>query len=441
MRCVFFIEDYPITPDSAGGAPALSYSHLELLAHAGAEIHLVTLTNPRRQLGFREYVVRQPEVWARVEGWCASHRVIRIEHEETRSEPLRNFARSLRDPVRYVCPEAQEAVVEDFKQAVAELRPDFIWAEHRVPAMLAERAATGVPVVYSHHDWEWALRQLRHEAKKETLSPRQNMRARFGVWQTKRAEHATVRGVAACVSGSVTEAAEFEEIGARRAAYFPTTYEPAVLKDNDEVMSAAAGRVRVVHLGGMQGSRNQLSVSRFLEHSWFPSCDRHAASPELWMVGSMKSAPEEFMNELRRARAVCTGFVRDLGEALRPGDIHVVPWELATGTRTRIPVALNHAQALVSTRAAAACLPELRHDENCLLVEDLGEMGRAIGALLDDPARRERIARAGRETFLSHFTRESLQPRFQQFIEELRADDASAARSAFQLHPSRAAQG
>lgn len=436
MRCVFFIEDYPITPDSAGGAPALSYSHLELLAHAGAEIHLVTLTNPRRQLGFREYVVRQPEVWARVEGWCASHRTIRIEHEETRSEPLRNFARALRDPVRYVCPEAQEAVVADFKQTVAQLRPDFIWAEHRVPAMLAERAATGVPIVYSHHDWEWALRQLRHEAKKETLGRGQNLRARFGVWQTKRAEHATVRGVAACVSGSVTEAAEFRELGARRAAYFPTTYEPADLGGGRR---DAAGRLRIIHLGGMQGSRNQLSVSRFLKHSWFPSCDRHVASPELWMVGSMKSAPDELMDELRRARAVCTGFVRDLGEALRPGDIHVVPWELATGTRTRIPVALNHAQALVSTRAAASCLPELRDGENCVLVEDLGEMGRAIAALLDDPARRQRIARAGRETFLRHFTREALQPRFQQFVEELRADSAAAAQSAFQLRPSRAA--
>lgn len=438
MRCLFFVEDYPITPDSAGGAPALNYSHLELLAHAGVEIHMVTLTNPRRQLGFREYVVRQPEVWARVEGWCASHGFIRVDQEETASEPLRNFARAMRDPVRYVCPEAQEPVVEEFRKTVARLRPDFIWAEHRVPAMLAARAATGVPVVYSHHDWEWALRQLRHEAKKGTLDARQDMRARFGVWQTKRAEHATVRGVAACVSGSVTEAAEFREIGARRAAYFPTTYEPVALKDDCETTGAGDERVRVVHLGGMQGSRNQSSVNRFLEHSWFPTCDRHHASPELWMVGSMKSAPEEFMDELRRARAVCTGFVRDLADALRPGDIHVVPWEFAGGTRTRIPVALNHAQALVSTRAAASCLPELRDGENCLLVEDLGEMGRAIAALLDDPARRKRIARAGRETFLRHFTREALQPRFQQFVEELCVNN-STAQSAFQLRPSRAA--
>ena len=147
------------------------------------------------------------------------------------------------------------------------------------------------------------------------------------------------------------------------------------------------------------------------------------------MVGSMKGAPVEFMAELKRAKAVCTGFVQDLGAVLRPHDIHIVPWELPTGTRTRIPVALNHAQALVSTKAAAICLPELRDNENCILVDDLREMGQAVNALLSDPDKRKRIADAGRNTFLQHFTRASVQPRFQQFLETLRMPRAMAARA------------
>lgn len=437
MRCIFFIEDYPITPDSAGGAPALSYSHLEMLAHTGAEIHLVMLSNPRRPLGFHDYTLSQQSVWERVKSWCASHRMIEIEHARTEREPLKNFARALLDPVPYICADAQPAVLDAFKSAVAELKPDLIWAEHRVPAMLAKRAATGVPVIYSHHDWEWRLGLLRHEAKKDKLSGTQNLRSRFGVWQTKRAEYATVRGVAGCVSGSITETAEFKTIGARRVAYFPTTSEPVRLPDVDE----SSLPVRVVHLGGMQGSRNQVSVQRFLDAAWFPFCAGHEAAPELWMVGSMKSAPAEFLAQLEQAKAVCTGFVRDLSAALRPFDIHVVPWELPTGTRTRIPVALNHAQALISTKAAAACLPELKHDENCILVDDLREMGASINALLDDPARRRRIAEAGRETFLQHFTREAIQPRFQQFIAEISAADATGAQNSLRLPASRLSQG
>lgn len=432
MRCLFLIEDYPITPDSPGGAPALSYSHLELLAAGGAEIHLVTLANPRRSLGFQEFTASQPQVWAQVKGWCASHEVIEIEHMPTGRAPLKHFLQSLRDPVPYICADAQPRVLAALRSSIARRAPDLIWAEHRVPALLARRVAATVPVVYSHHDWEWQLGLLRHEAKKDAMSRAQQLRARFGVWQHRRVEHATVAGVAACVSGSITETEEFKTLGARHAGYFPTTAEPVGLSQGNNT-----GPVRVVHLGGMAGTRNQTSVRRFLHLAWFPLLNAGGTAPQLWMVGSMKGAAPELIEELKRADAVCTGFVRDLGPMLRPGDIHVVPWELPTGTRTRIPVALNHAQALISTRAAAVCLPELKHEENCLLVDDLGEMGRAIRALLDDPARRVRLAEAGRATFLQHFTRAAVQPRFQQFLTELIGAQSNGAHAAARLEPAR----
>jgi hypothetical protein len=432
MRCLFFIEDYPITPDSPGGAPALSYSHLELLAYTGAELHLVMLANPRRSLGFAKFTASQPQVWEQVRSWCASHRVIEIAHAPTPRAPVRHFLQALRDPVPYICADAQPQVLNEFKDIVAQLQPDLIWAEHRVPAMLARRAATGTPIVYSHHDWEWLLGQQRFEGQQDTLSRAQRLRRRFGIWQTKRAECATVSGVAACVSGSITETAEFKTLGARHAAYLPTTYEPvSLLARYDD-----AEPVRVVHLGGMQGTRNQTSVQRFLDLAWGPSCAEHPAAPQLWQVGSMKGASDEILAALQQAQAVCTGFVPDLGEVLRPGDIHVVPWEWPTGTRTRIPVALNHGQALVSTRAAAVCLPELKDGENCLLAADLPELGQAIGALLNDPARRRQLAAAGRATFLQHYTRPALQPRFQQFLSELGVSLVRSAPAAIHLQPS-----
>lgn len=423
MRCLFFIQDFPITPDSVGGAPALSYSHLELLAHAHAEIHLVMLANPDKPLGFQEFTEKQPQVWRQVRGWCASFQTIKIKGIEKGRAPLKNFIQALRDPIEFACWDAQPNVLAEFKAIVAERQPDVIWAEHRIPAMVAQRAVKDVPIVYSFHDWEWQLGQLRYEAKSKAMDTAKKLRTRFGVWQTKRAEYATVTGVAGCVSGSVTETAEFKTLGARRVAYFPTTYEPITLP----VVQESGLPVRVVHLGGMAGTRNQASVTRFLEAAWFPTSMKHETQPELWMVGSMKSAPDDFMAEMKRANAVCTGFVQDLSAVLRPHDIHIVPWELPSGTRTRIPVALNHAQALISTKAAAICLPELRHNENCILVDDLREMGYAINDLLSDPNKRKRLAEAGRNTFLQHFTRASVQPRFQRFVEELRQRPAVVA--------------
>ena len=73
-----------------------------------------------------------------------------------------------------------------------------------------------------------------------------------------------------------------------------------------------------------------------------------------------------------------------------------------------------------SSRAAVTGLPELSSGENCVLVEDLEEMGPAVLELLADAPRRRELGCAGRATFLNHFTREAVQPRFDQFIDELR---------------------
>ncbi|HYE71975.1 MAG TPA: glycosyltransferase, partial [Blastocatellia bacterium] len=380
------------------------------------------LSNPKKTLGFQEFTQSQPKVWEQIKSWCTSFQMIETLHEDTGRAPVKNFVRALQDPVQYTCPDAHPRVLSTLKSVVAQIRPEMIWAEHRIPAMLAQLAVPHVPIIYSFHDWEWRLGLLRHESRSNAMSGLKKLRSRFGVWQTRRAEHVTVSSVAACVSGSVTETAEFQTIGAQRVAYFPTTYQPVDLRD----VADATEPIRVVHLGAMQGTRNLISVQRFLDLSWFPSCINHQAKPELWMVGSMKHAPDDFMVELKRAEAHCTGFVQDLSTVLRPGDVHVVPWELPTGTRTRIPVALNHGQALVSTKAAAICLPELKHNENCLLVDDLSEMGVAIAELLNEPKRRKRIAQAGRDTFLKHFTRDSVQPRFERFVEDLKLSRAAS---------------
>jgi len=138
--------------------------------------------------------------------------------------------------------------------------------------------------------------------------------------------------------------------------------------------------------------------------------------PELWIVGSLNGLDDGLARQLKRAEAHCTGFVEDLRTVLRPYDLHVIPWEYDTGTRTRLPVAFNHAQVVLATRASAACLPEARHGENCVLVDRLAEMAEPLAALAGDAARRRDLGAAARATFLHAFTREARQGAFDTFI-------------------------
>lgn len=406
VRTLVLIEDKPITPNALGGICAALYSQLELLANSGREINLLILSDPLSPGGFQEYTQSQPETWKKVRSWCASDQIIYLTRIRRGRAPLKHLRLAVADPAAYLYSTVNERTVAELKEAIARVRPQLILAYLRGPALLARRATSDIPVVYGHYDWEWRLFSLRHPEKQHLW------RIKLNRWLVKRVEENLVRRVAGCISGSASEAAEISSLGSKVVEYFPTAYVPSHTAD----VSAPLPPPRIVHLGGLHVDANRIGLKRFVQVVW-PSLDRGGNPvPEFWVIGSKKNAHESFLTQLSEVGAVCTGFVENLDGVLRPYDIHVIPWEYSTGTRTRVPLALNHLQVIVSTRAAVSCFPELEDGENCVLVDDLEQMAREILALIPDEERRKRIGRAGRYTFMKHFTREALQPRFDRFM-------------------------
>jgi glycosyltransferase involved in cell wall biosynthesis len=131
---------------------------------------------------------------------------------------------------------------------------------------------------------------------------------------------------------------------------------------------------------------------------------------EFEVIGDTAGASPVLQEHLRNVK--CSGFIKDLTTVLRPFDLHVIPWEYSTGQRTRLPVAFNHAQVVVATRAAVACYPEARDRENCRLVDRLEDMVPVITELLAAPGERSRLGRAARATFEKQFTRTSILPKY-----------------------------
>jgi glycosyltransferase involved in cell wall biosynthesis len=412
MRCLFVMEDHPISPDAPGGGPVLMYSRLELLARAGVEINLVILSDPSNSYGFSNYVETQPEVWSRVRSWCASHQLLDLSPMPRRADPVKHFLLGLYDPTSYLYTNINERTIAAFKRVLAQVEPDVIWAENVIPALLARRSTESITVIYGHHDWLWRVLKLQRQPSSLTL------RSGFIFELMRRVETSLVRQVRGCVSASVTEAEELKKLNSKHVAYLPITYAPVDLSR----LRIPLARPRIVHLGGMNTVANRVGLQEFLDVSWPIICRNLSAPPELWVIGSLKGAPQTLLESLERAKAVCPGFVQDLSSALHLHDINIIPWGHNTGTRTRIPVALNYAQLVVSTKAAAGCLPELKAGEDCILVDDLAEMGREILTLLSDQPRRRKLASSGRKSFQRYYTCAAVQPLMNQFIDELRSD-------------------
>jgi len=419
MRCLFVMPDHPVSPNTPGGGPVVMYAHLELMAHAGVEIHLLLLRQPHRPLGFEEYVVDQAEAWSRVDGWCASHSVFDLSGADPSADSYRGrlarsrgvaagarrFAAAVRDPFSQFPIASDSTNLRAMERFVKSVDPHLVWAENLLPAVIVRRAARGVPMVYGHHDWIWRILQLNDAPGMRGIRGEVNTRL------YRRAEELLVREVDGCVSPSAEETKQLRLLN-RHVAYLPPTYTP----HDEDGFSTRPVPPRIVHLGDMRTVASRVGLERFLDVVWPALRAGFDRTPELVVIGSLEGAAESLRESLSEANAFCPGFVQDLSTIMRPYDIHVIPWEHRTGSRTRVPLALNYSQVVVSTRAAVAGLPELTDGEDCVLVDELSSMAETVRGLVADEARRLRIGRSGRTTFMKHFTREGVQPRFDRFV-------------------------
>lgn len=405
-RCVFLIEDWVLNPKNKGGATSLSLSHLPLALACFERVHLVILVHDHRDY---PYSKKQLADDFSIINDCSKVSIFHIPEPVFASKFVRLFQWFLNPTAyRYGCwSQSQLNHFED--QFSLDENQNVIWVEHLFPATFASIVFPDRLIVYSHHDWNWKIKELRSPSS--AMKVKKSISHLASRWHEER----LVKRVTACVSGSESEVNNIRNLGARNVEYFPTTYQAVDLPKS----SQDTGAPRIVHLGSMLATANRVGLERFLQVCWPVIIAKIEPAPELWVVGTLDGSSKQLLELLEVYKVRATGFVEDLSQVLRPYDIHVVPWEYDTGTRTRIPLILNYSQALISTKAAAACITELEHNRNCLLVDDLESMTDCIIALFSNRELRVKISNEGRKTFISSFTRESQQARFMKFIRKL----------------------
>jgi len=381
-----------ISPNASGGGATICYEQLLALSDLRVAIVLWHQTDPSRRLSSEAGQFTENESWNAVRSCCISVAMSEIVPTYSRMERARFRVMQALNQTK---PLIAYNLRSHFETLVNTHKPDFIWAQHFQPALLATRQRR-VPVVYSHHDWMFRIIALRSGQPEDS--------------RRKREEFEVVRRSRAVVCGSQTECNEAASFGCGSAHYIPTSYVPVEIDWGRFDLSAP----RLVHLGGMATTASRKGLHRFLQIVW-PRLRRLGIPMDV--VGDLSRMLPPLATLLQTVNSL--GFVADLSQVLRPGDLQIIPWEHNTGQRTRFPLALNYGQVVVATKASVACFPEAVNGKNCRLVEDLEDMGGVIEELCKDSEQRERLARAGRDTFLQCFTREALLPRYRLLLQEL----------------------
>ncbi|EDP94265.1 glycosyltransferase [Kordia algicida OT-1] len=400
MNVLFLVNNTKISPNANGGA-SVYFSHLQLLAKLNYKVHVLLVDfsdKPTARLSSdvnAEFIQEITNFYSEIQ-----HFQVAQIHPKSIFDRIKMAIFSPEKFEYFFVNSANEQVL---KKYISENKIDFVWAEWRWTAILANYSNLGIPIIYAHHDWEFKLRKL-----KSKLSFLQ----KFHLKQKKRVELDLVKSVNACVSASFTETQEIKEYGNPNALYIPLTYKKVELSKNSSETPS------IVHLGGMGTTANRIGLERFLEVCW-KELKAKIPNITLKVIGNLKYASESLKKRLEDPQIACLGFVEDLNIVLKPYDIHIIPWEYNTGTRTRIPLVFNYAQVLVSTKAAASCYPEVVHDQNSILSNDLPQMTTQLVDLYNNTEKRIFIGNNARKTFTENFTVEEQVEKLNVFLKTL----------------------
>ena len=127
MRILFFVEDWPLSPNAEGGAGALNYGHLKLVVNSGVEVRLVVLFRDETGATWQQtYVNRQPHMWMRVQSWVEGVTFIAYKSRKRRRAPFRHFLHSVADPL-YAQSRFDQSVVNALSEVVRTFKPDVIF--------------------------------------------------------------------------------------------------------------------------------------------------------------------------------------------------------------------------------------------------------------------------------------------------------------------------
>jgi hypothetical protein len=190
-------------------------------------------------------------------------------------------------------------------------------------------------------------------------------------------------------------------------SYLPNTWPDAYGDGWMSLRREAEGRRRGIHIlgniGALSATGNMYGMAYLADHV-LPLLEGRLAGTE-WIVnicGRFELPPA--LERLRRQpRVAIRGFVPDIDEEVLGNHIFLLlnnagPY---TGGYTRVIFAFSSGTCLIAHSALAQSMPELVHDENCLLADTPQGIADLIAAAATDRDLRARIGAAARETYLS----------------------------------------
>lgn len=168
---------------------------------------------------------------------------------------------------------------------------------------------------------------------------------------------------------------------------------------------------RIMFSGSMDWLANRDAIEYFMSDVW-PRIAQARPQAQFTVIG--RSPPQKLIDlaKERALRWTFTGFVDDVQPYIRAAQVCVIPLRVGGGTRLKVYESMAMGCPVVSTAIGVEGLP-IEPGTHYDLADSPQDFAAAVIRLLDDPARRLRLARQARAYVEANFSHKSVAKSFE----------------------------
>ncbi len=157
---------------------------------------------------------------------------------------------------------------------------------------------------------------------------------------------------------------------------------------------------KIVFVGNMRTLQNQDAVLYFIKDI-FPRILKHKPDTKFNIVGAQ---PPQNIRQLASDNIVVTGYVYDIERVISDACLAIAPVRVAAGIQNKVLMAMGYGIPVVLNSLIANAIPELKHEENCLIQDEAITMADACLRIMSHPDLRQQLAINGYETVKQHYS-------------------------------------
>jgi hypothetical protein len=306
-----------------------------------------------------------------------------------------------------------QLVCSELENLIESTEADLIWYEDFYVAVFDKWIKRKIPAVYNSHDNQAKLYKQKN-LKNSTPSNRIGTRIRrlIYIYRWKVLEKSEIRAQRRCnvmFTGNSDDAVLSKSRGVnailRRIPIMGANQE---YLDKRELFinksKVQRNSLKLLHLGTLQGGFTSRSLLWFLDHIWENLLEElNNYNIELHIVGSGIPS-EELLKTFNQSNIIYRGYVDNLWEEFVDTFAMLIPGQISTGTRIRVPVAFSMMIPIIGNKVSFDGMPNAKNGETVLYAENAVEYSESIKRLKEETVFYKSICHNVRHVYDENFS-------------------------------------